>query len=189
MGYKQNIRKANAKKAKKNKKVKEVFQNYLPQHPPICYGMPKGRKMLFNNNETGEQDQVHTNKDNPLQNYHYWLIEKSTGKKIDPTPPQMPAIPGKQAIYIPWSKEEQEEQKNFNINVRKQEVAMLGVTFKDWIESRIKGKIFEKKRCFHNCISLYTYYPDKYELVCGSMGWIMGQTKDGVIGVNMDYGW
>ena len=182
--------KVNKKKMKK-KGANPNIQNYVPNKGKIVYGLQqfaKGKIKFFSNYTQEGVDTVHTIKDNPLHNYHYWLIDKRTGKLIDPTPPQMDAIPNKTAIYIPWSEEEQQEQKAFNLQVRLQELSMTGTTLHEWIKGRVEGKVFEKKRCFQNCFSIHNYYKDKYELVCGSMGWIMGENEDGVIGVNMDYG-
>ena len=165
--------------------------NYVPNKGKIVYGLQqfaKGKIKFFSNYTKEGVDTVHTLKDNQLHNYHYWLIEKKTGKLIDPTPPQMDPIKGATPIYIPWSEEEQKEQMAFNLRVRLNELCIMGITLQEWIKGRIEGNVFEKKRCFQNCFTLNNYYRGEYKLVCGSMGWIMGENDDGVIGVNMDYG-
>ncbi len=176
---------------KKKKQQNPNIQNYVPNKGKIVYGLQqftKGKIKFFSNYTEQGVDTVHTIKDNPLHNYHYWLIDKRTGKVIDPTPPQMDAIPNKTPIYIPWSEQEQKEQKAFNLQVRLNELSEMGVTLQDWIKDRVEKKVFEKKRCFQNCFAIHSHYKGKYELVCGSMGWIMGENEDGVIGINMDYG-
>ncbi len=168
------------------------IQNYVPNKGKIVYGLQqfsKGKIKFFSTFAPKEGvNTVHTIKDNQLHNYHYWLIDKRTGKIVDPTPPQMDAIPNKTPIYIPWSQEEQKEQKAFNLRVRLKELSMMGVTLQEWIKNIVESKDFKKKRCFQNCFAIHNHYKGKYELVCGSMGWIMGKNEDGVVGVNMDYG-
>lgn len=173
------------------KQQNKNIKNYVPNKGNIVYGLEQfgKRKIDFLNSKSGVQKTIHTEKNDKLHNFHYWLIEKKTGKLIDPTPPQIDGIPNATPIYIPWSQEEQEEQKKFNLRIRLREVSMMNITLQDWIKNLVENKLFEKKRCFQNCFSIHNYYKNKYELVCGSMGWIVGQDEDGVIGVDMDYGY
>jgi hypothetical protein len=178
------------KQQNKNQSIK----NHVPNRGKIVYGLQQfsNRTVKFFNCFSGKEglDSVHTSKDNPLQNYHFWLIDKKTGKLIDPTPPQMDAIPDATPIYIPWSEEEQKEQKTFLLTVRMREVSMLGMTLHEWINKTVEDKDFRQIRCFQNCFAIHNYYKGKYELVCGSMGWIVGEnTRTGNIDINMDWGW
>lgn len=166
-------------------------KNYVPNNGRVAYGLQQfsKRKIKFCNCKTGEQDTIHTDKENKKHNFHYWLIDKKTGKLFDPTPPQMEPIKDATPLYIPWSAEEQKEQMKYNLSLRLREVMMMGITLQEWIKMLVENNSFEMKRCFQNCYAIHNYYKDKYELVCGSMGWIIGENDEGVIGVNMDYGY
>ena len=184
MGYKQK-----QKKNKENKKSKKQdvphFANYLKKRGHFYGDMETWAKrkmtMKFHSSIAGEQDTPHVVKDQPLKNFHYWLVDAETRKLVDPTPPELPPIAGKHPIYIPWGKEEQDEQKVFNFS-------HLPLDHEGWAEHRIKNKIFEQRRCFQNCVSIYIHYPEKYYLVCGSFGWVIGTNEEGITGVNLDYG-
>lgn len=187
MGYK-NKQKQNKKNKKKNKKALALpFTNYLKKRGGYYFGtmetwQKRGIKMKFHSTIAGEQDTPHFVKDQPLHNFHYWLIDLENRGVIDPTPPEMPPVDGCHPIYIPWSKEEQDKQKAFNMS-------LLPPDVEEWADNRIKNKIFEQKRCFQNCMSICVHYPKKYLLVCGSMGWMIGENDEGVTGINLDYGY
>ena len=183
MGYKHKQK----QNKKKNKKANALpFTDYLKKRGAYFFGTretwaERGMKFKFHSSFAGEQEDIHTIRNQPLKNFHYWVVDVETKKMIDPTPPDMPPLAGKHPIYIPWSKEEQDEQKAFNMS-------LLPPDVKEWAEDRIKNKLFEQRRCFQNCMALCIHYPKKYLLVCGSMGWVIGVDEEGYHGVNLDYG-
>ena len=112
-------------------------------------------------------------------NFHWWCVDNN-GKILDPTPQPLPhpeAIDNN-AIYIPWSDEEQNE-----LFDRLTMAEWGGYPPPDQIDSCYNYP--QPKHCFENAIA--KSMKDDLKLVCGSMGYIVREAKD-YKEINLDYG-
>jgi len=130
-------------------------------------------------------------------NYHFWCVDRKTNKIIDNTPPVLPPDERRikeDPIYIPWCEEWQKEQRDYCENnlyttstkgyggrhMTREEVD-------DWMIEIVEEKIWRELKCFTNSYALWKSDPDRYNLVCGSFGWLVDETRDNLI-IGLDYG-
>ena len=134
--------------------------------------------------DAGIQDTIHTIKDVTYGNYHFWCVDKTNGEIIDITPPQAPPQ-NNNPQYFKWSKREQDNQKLYCIYAHNQE---FDYKLNEELDRIHKEKDYKKGRCFINTYSVYHSDPDRYEIVCGSFGYIIKDTPQVRI-IDLDYGY
>jgi len=142
-------------------------------------------------------DRLRTKKDLD-GNYHFWCVDRETNKIIDNTPPIVPPDERRikeDPIYIPWSQEWQKEQRDYCENnlyttstrgfggrlMTREEVD-------NWMTEIVEDEEWRQLKCFTNSYALWKSNPEKYNLVCGSFGWLIDETKYNLI-IGLDYGW
>jgi len=132
------------------------------------------------------------------RNYHFWCVDRTTGKIIDNTPPQLPPDERRikeDPIYIPWCEEWQKEQRDYCENSLYTESTkgyggrlMTREEVDDWMIEIVEEEIYRERKCFANSYALWKSDPDRYKLVCGSFGWLIDETRNNLI-IGLDYGW
>tara|TARA_R110000824_G_scaffold12640_1_gene55461 strand:- start:71 stop:604 length:534 start_codon:yes stop_codon:yes gene_type:complete len=132
----------------------------------------------------GLQNKVHTIRNLKNGNYHFWCVNEK-GDIVDITPPELPPLNDK-PIYIPWTKEEQEEQTKyckeilFETEFPEDELEETSHQIND-------NAMWEMKKCFRNSF-VYSICNPNYKLVCGSFGHIVEEELDFKV-VSLDYGY
>ena len=152
----------------------------------MCFAGSEFKNVVYVSAYTGEQSTYHTIKDVTFGgNYHYWVIDKPTGKIVDITPLQEPLPDNTEPIYIPWTHWEQQAQIRYNIfDVNR----YYNYETDKELKRRFEQQDYKKGDCFLNSWALVESDPDRYQLVCGSFGFKLDETPDSIV-YNLDYGY
>lgn len=123
-------------------------------------------------------------------NYHFWCVDRTTNKIIDKTP-QATDPPDQRIrddpVYIPWCEEWQREQREYCIDNLYSACKCDGWDCDEWLEYIVETEDWQKRKCFRNSFALWKSDPERYSLVCGSFGWVIGETQNYIL-IGLDYG-
>jgi hypothetical protein len=130
-------------------------------------------------------------------NYHFWCVDRTTNKIIDKTPPCLPPDPRRirdDPVYIPWCEEWQREQREYcendlyttSIDITTG-LPLTKEDIEDWLVCMVEYNDYKERKCFRNSFALWKSDPKRYSLVCGSFGWVLGETPHNLI-IGLDYG-
>jgi hypothetical protein len=143
------------------------------------------------------KNKLRTDDDVSVGNYHFWCVDRTTNKIVDNTPPTVPPDERRikeEPVYIPWCEKWQKEQRDYCINnlynnVWDDDGFLLSIKeIDDWLVEIVEEEYYEEVKCFRNSYALWKSNPEKYNLVCGSFGWVIDETKNNLL-IGLDYGW
>ena len=152
----------------------------------MCFAGMTFQKIQYISQYAGVQDKIHTIKDVKFGNYHYWCVDKTNGNIIDKTPlTDHPKKIYDKPLYMPWTKLEQENQSRYNLYHSNQ---LFNYKLDEILETIYKEKDYKDKQCFMNTMALHHSDPDRYDVVCGSLGWVIKENKKYKL-IDVDYGY
>lgn len=130
-------------------------------------------------------------------NYHFWCVDRETGKIIDNTPPTMPPDERRikeDPLFIPWCEEWQKEQREYCVNnlyttsTNYRGCLLSKEELDDWMIDIVEEEEYRELKCFTNSYALWKSNPKRYHLVCGSLGWLIEDKRDYQV-IGLDYGY
>ncbi len=130
-------------------------------------------------------------------NYHFWCVDRETGKIIDNTPPSDEPDPRRikeDPVFIPWCEEWQKEQREYcENNLYTKSTNYMGFPLSkekvdDWMVKIVEEEEWRELKCFTNSYALWKSNPKRYHLVCGSLGWLLEDEPNYQI-IGLDYGY